>query len=76
MLGYPATDWYAEYFRSSHVHSADREKPMRWDHPMRISDGNDQMEYRMIAADGRIAWLRDVTRIMQKSRGSREMPAS
>ncbi|HVF73624.1 MAG TPA: SpoIIE family protein phosphatase [Acidimicrobiales bacterium] len=61
MLGYPASRWVDEVdFWSSHVHPDDRE----WvaDFWRAATDAGDhyEFEYRMLAADGRVRWLRNI----------------
>jgi PAS domain S-box-containing protein len=60
LLGYPLEKWYEEHFWLDHVHPADRDRVRQlWDGPaQRTYDF--EVEYRMKAAGGRIAWVRDI----------------
>jgi PAS domain S-box-containing protein len=60
ILGHPVGDWYEEDFWIAHLHPDDRERAA--DVRRRAgqqSEGID-LEYRMVAADGRTVWLRDL----------------
>jgi PAS domain S-box-containing protein len=64
LLGYPVACWLAEPdFWKEHVHPDDRQ----WVASLRARaalEGRDhEAEYRMIAADGRVVWVRDVVRV-------------
>ncbi len=65
ILGYPHAQWLEEkHFWLNHLHAEDKE----WAATFGIRDipekSDYEMEYRMIAADGRIVWFRDLTRIV------------
>jgi PAS domain S-box-containing protein len=70
ILGYRAEEWLNDPdFWISHLHPEDRE----WcpDACMQaVRNGNDhELEYRMIAADGRVVWLRDVVAVRREPGG-------
>jgi PAS domain S-box-containing protein len=74
LLGYPLSRWLDEpSFWLAHVHPEDRE----WVASLRrraVAEGRDhEAEYRMIAADGRVLWLRDVVRVRGGDRRSPEL---
>jgi PAS domain S-box-containing protein len=74
LLGYPVSRWVEDAsFWREHVHPDDRE----WATSLRAQaakDGRDhEAEYRMIAADGRVLWVRDVVRVRGGERRSREL---
>jgi PAS domain S-box-containing protein len=69
LLGYPAERWYQEGFWSSLVHPDDRDDVLRMDYLMRTHGGGTETEYRVLAADGRVVWLRDVARVIVGPRG-------
>src|SRR5262249_39163016 len=63
LLGYPLEQWYLPGFWVDHLHPEDRNwvyefcvKAMREKRPH-------EFIYRMIAADGRIVWLRDIVSV-------------
>ena len=60
ILGYPAGRWVSDpTFWADHIHPDDREAVMRsCEHTSGQARAED-LEYRMIAADGRVVWLRD-----------------
>lgn len=63
LLGYPLEQWYAEDFWIEHLHVEDRERVLTCCTEA-IAQGCDrELEYRMLAADGRIVHLRDVIRV-------------
>ncbi|HEY0670372.1 MAG TPA: PAS domain S-box protein [Sphingobacteriaceae bacterium] len=68
ILGYPPSAWYDDNsFWRNHLHPADREKSVNYCLDQ-ISKGNPHtLEYRMIAADGRIVWIRDTVTIIKET---------
>ncbi|NMM26982.1 MAG: EAL domain-containing protein [Glaciimonas sp.] len=59
ILGYRIEDWYAEGFWIDHIHPQDRERTVDYC-AMQTKGGNSHaLEYRMLAADGRVVWLKD-----------------
>jgi PAS domain S-box-containing protein len=65
MLGYPLTRWTAEpTFWINHVHPDDRDWAAGYCRHETELQRPHEMEYRMIAADGRVVWLRDVIRVL------------
>ncbi len=65
LLGYPVARWIAEpNFWEDHLHPEDRE----WAVALRLAATQQQsahdLEYRMIAADGRVVWLRDIVSVV------------
>jgi PAS domain S-box-containing protein len=64
LLGYPAAQWLddPEFWRT-HVHAEDRQRVVAYSAEC-VSRGSDhELEYRMIAADGRVVWLRDIVHV-------------
>jgi PAS domain S-box-containing protein len=58
ILGYPVERWYAERdFWLDHLHPDDRERFLPRRQAVAIEDH--ELEYRMIAADGRVVWFTD-----------------
>lgn len=69
MLGYPLDDWYHENFWLDHVHPDDREYAYRYC-SLQTEHGKDhQFEYRMLAADGSIVWIKDLVHIVRNESG-------
>ncbi|WP_413167227.1 diguanylate cyclase domain-containing protein [Capilliphycus salinus ALCB114379] len=65
ILGYPIKRWLTEAnFWENHIHPDDREWVLKNHQQMIESQQDSQVEYRMIAADGRIVWLQDLTRVV------------
>jgi PAS domain S-box-containing protein len=72
ILGYPAAQWVDDAgFWREHVHPDDRERVT--DHCARsVAEGMaHELEYRMIAADGRTVWLCDRARVVGDGAGGR-----
>lgn len=70
LLGYPVERWLNEpTFWSDHIHPEDREWAINFCVLSTAQKKDHVFEYRMIAADGRVVWLRDiVTVIVEKDR--------
>ena len=68
LLGYPVEQWINEAdFCRHHIHEDDRESILAL-RPTVISNQRDQeLEFRMIAADGRCIWLRDFVDITEEN---------
>ncbi len=65
LLGYSVALWLQPGFWIAHVHEDDRERVRA--HTLARSGSTDQvLEYRMVAADGRVVWLRDIVQIVQE----------
>ncbi len=64
LLGYPLDQWYEKDFWATHIHPEDREYAI--DFCLKSSQGckDYEFEYRMIAADGRTAWLYDIVSVV------------
>ena len=64
LLGYPARRWLEPNFWADHIHPDDRtwatEFCQRATREQRLHD----FEYRMVAADGRVIWLRDIVTVV------------
>ncbi|MFD1378760.1 PAS domain-containing protein [Fodinicurvata halophila] len=61
ILGYPAERWTTEPdFWESHLHPEDRERTIEFCKAAIREGRTHQVEYRMIAADGRVVWLHDL----------------
>lgn len=63
ILGFPARRWIDEPdFWASHLHPEDSDVPSRC-HRATLEPRDHELLYRMIAADGRVVWLRDVVKV-------------
>jgi PAS domain S-box-containing protein len=61
ILGYPVSQWLTEpSFWADHIHPDDRERVMAHSSSEAAARGDYSIEYRMVAADGRAVWLRDI----------------
>ena len=67
MLGYPCEWWLSKpAFWQDHVHPEDREAAVAFRFNATAGMQPNQFEYRMIAADGRAVWLRDIVTLVAK----------
>ena len=71
LLGYPASAWLeeAEFWRC-HLHPDDEERSVAQRLAAARCGEDHELEYRMIAADGRVVWLRDVAGVRRRDDGS------
>lgn len=70
ILGYPVTRWFTEPdFGANLIHPEDREHALA-SYREAAEKGHDcSLEYRVIAADGRVIWLRDRVRVVRDEEG-------
>jgi PAS domain S-box-containing protein len=65
VLGYPVERWLSEpAFWQDHVHPDDREWAVQFCQNATAEKRNHEFEYRMIAADGSVVWLRDLVTVI------------
>jgi PAS domain S-box-containing protein len=65
ILGYPVAQWLdAATFWKDHVHAEDRESAVKAIATAAARKRDHDFEYRMIAADGRVVWLRDLVSVV------------
>lgn len=71
ILGYPTEDWYTPDFWPRHIHEEDRDWALQYcvESSKKLKDY--QFEYRMVAADGRIVWLRDLVTVVTAANGAK-----
>jgi PAS domain S-box-containing protein len=62
-LGYPLEDWLAPGFWAAHVHADDRERAVGYCTAESQALRNHRLQYRMLAADGRVIWIDDFVSI-------------
>ena len=60
LLGYPTQAWFEPGFWAAHVHPEDRAWVVEACRLATEAGERHDMEYRMVAADGRVVWLRDI----------------
>lgn len=65
ILGYPVQGWLNNpSFWVEHLHAEDRERIVAMTEKAIQEQRNHELEYRMIAADGRIVWLHEVVNVI------------
>ena len=65
LLGYPCARWLNEpTFWSEHIHPEDRDRAVQFCAAATAEKRNHEFEYRMLAADGRVVWLRDIVNVV------------
>jgi PAS domain S-box-containing protein len=65
ILGYPQQDWYElESFWEQKMHAEDLAQAKSYCQMMSEKHEDHDFEYRMIAADGRIVWIRDLVTVV------------
>ncbi len=70
LLGYPREDWGQPGFWLEHIHPEDRDWAPLFCQQHTESGKNHVFEYRMVAADGRVVWLRDSVQVRTRADGS------
>lgn len=74
ILGYPVERWLEEpNFWAEHLHPEDREWAMDYSVSASRELHNHVFEYRMVAADGRVVWLRDLVTVMVEAGEARSL---
>jgi len=71
LLGYPVHEWFENDFWSKHLHPGDRDGAVNFCREACACQTDFELEYRMIAADGRIVWLRDYVSVILSDGGPR-----
>jgi PAS domain S-box-containing protein len=68
LLGYPVRRWLDEAdFWAAHLHDEDRERAVEYCRRCSAAAVDHQLEYRMIAADGRSVWLHDAVTVVAEN---------
>jgi len=71
ILGYPTDRWVKEPgFWRSIIHEEDRERAAAAYRQAAVGDPKHDFEYRMIAADGRTVWIRDLMFVVRDDNGA------
>ncbi len=73
ILGYPMDDWYGENFWVDHIHPDDRAQALEYCTSATERGKDHDFEYRMIAADGRTVWLRDIVTVLSDADGPKSL---
>jgi len=66
LLGYPREAWYTNGFWASHIYEPDREAAVAYCAEATKRLANHAFEYRMIARDGRLVWIRDIVTVVER----------
>ena len=73
ILGYPVEQWLSESdFWANHIHVDDRQSAIQLRRQRSDMEDEYSLEYRAIAADGRIVWLHDRVRVVRTEEGKPE----
>ncbi|HSU56942.1 MAG TPA: response regulator [Candidatus Dormibacteraeota bacterium] len=71
LLGYPARRWLEEpNFWQDHIFSEDSARALELCRELNNENQHRTFEYRMVAADGRLVWLRDMVSVRAEKDGS------
>lgn len=74
MLGYPVQNWLDDpLFWQNHIHEEDRERAINYCIEKTRHHLDHDFEYRMVAADGRVVWLRDFVNLIIENNQIKEM---
>ena len=64
LLGYPVRCWLEEPdFLQNHIHPEDKGKAVTLRQQLTAEEQHQNFEYRMLAADGQVIWLRDIVSV-------------
>ncbi|RZI40467.1 bifunctional diguanylate cyclase/phosphodiesterase [Herbaspirillum sp. HC18] len=63
ILGYPVQAWLEEGFWAEHIHPEDRERAVDFCVTQTLAGSDHGFEYRMLAHDGRVVWLKDLVSV-------------
>ncbi|MEK1904536.1 MAG: EAL domain-containing protein [Pseudomonas sp.] len=72
LLGYPLRDWFQPDFWQRHLHPDDAEVALTYSRGESQQGHDHSLDYRMLAADGRSVWVRDIITLSQLN-GARVM---
>ncbi|MBN3960311.1 MAG: PAS domain S-box protein [Nostoc sp. NMS8] len=67
LLNYAIAEWYEENFWVNHLHPHDKQKSVYFRQEATAKCENHELEYRMLAADGRVIWLRDIVSVVEEA---------
>lgn len=66
LLGYPVSDWLQPGFWADHIYVEDRQYAVQYCAACTGRLENHDFEYRFVAQDGRVVWLRDIVRVLEE----------
>ena len=70
LLGFPTQAWLeAPKFFTERLHSEDRDRVLAECQRLTAAGQDHQLEYRLVAKDGRIVWVRDIVRVISERGG-------
>ena len=69
LLGYRASDWLTQGFWAAHIHPDDRHTAVEFCTEKSRGGVDHSFEYRMLAADGREVWVRDIVTLSSHDGG-------
>ena len=69
LLGYSLEDWKVKDFWVDHLHLDDRDEAIKLCKESTKRGEDHDFEYRMIAADGRVIWFRDIVNVQMDTKG-------
>ncbi len=64
LLGYPREEWYREHFWPDHLYSEDRDRAVTFCKEASQRETDFDFEYRMLTAEGRVLWLREIVSVV------------
>jgi PAS domain S-box-containing protein len=64
LLGYPVAQWLAPGFWADHIHPDDHDRAIQSALDSTAARRKHDFQYRMVAADGRTVWLRDIVNVV------------
>jgi PAS domain S-box-containing protein len=67
LLGYPLEEWYCAGFWTNHLHPEDLEDVVISCREAAARGEDHVLDYRMLAADGKIVWIRDIISVILKN---------
>jgi PAS domain S-box-containing protein len=74
ILGYPTKEWIENpKFWEEHIHPEDRKVSIAYGNEQVEKQLNHEFDYRMIAADGRTVWMRNLVRVMIENNEPKEL---
>jgi PAS domain S-box-containing protein len=73
VLGYPVEEWYRPDFWVDRLHPDDRGRIVADRRQQAATAVDYELEYRMLAADGRLVWFQDVVHVIRGDEGPRTL---
>ncbi|MCI0620145.1 MAG: PAS domain S-box protein [Acidobacteria bacterium] len=73
ILGYSKEEWYKENFWIEHIHNSDRDWVVRYCLESTMKGTEYDFEYRMIASDHHVVWLRNIVHVGLGVQGAKQL---